>query len=93
MNAIGKEVLPNFEEIERRIEQRKGGRSLAEHLFNRITGMDLKMAQYQQGQLFVDTVVERRGIEFATKAWQSAENLPTMDEIRDPGRWIVRMEA
>ncbi len=93
MNAIGKEVLPNFEEIERRIEQRKGGRSLAEQLFNRITGMDLKMAQYQQGQLFVDTVVEQRGIEFATKAWQRAENLPTMDEIRAPERWISRMEA
>jgi coenzyme F420 biosynthesis associated uncharacterized protein len=93
MNAIGKQVLPNFEEIERKIEQRKGGRSLAEQLFNRITGMDLKMAQYQQGQLFVDTVVERRGIEFATKAWQRAENLPTMDEIRAPEQWIARMEA
>ena len=26
MNAIGKEILPNFEEIEHRIEQRKGSR-------------------------------------------------------------------
>lgn len=92
MNAIGKEVLPNFEEIERRIEERKGARSLAEQLFNRITGMDLKMAQYQQGQAFVDTVVQRRGIEFATKAWQRAENLPTLDEIRAPELWINRME-
>lgn len=92
MNAIGKEVLPNFEEIEQRIEQRKGARSLAEQLFNRITGMDLKMAQYQQGQAFVDTVVQRRGIEFATKAWQRAENLPTLDEIRAPETWITRME-
>ncbi len=93
MNAIGKEVLPNFEEIEQRIEQRKGSRTLAEQLFNRITGMDLKMAQYQQGQAFVDTVVQRRGVEFATKAWQNAENLPTLDEIRAPERWITRMES
>ncbi len=93
MNAIGKQVLPNFEEIERRIEERKGARPLAEQLFNRITGMDLKMAQYQQGQQFVDTVVQRRGIDFATKAWQRAENLPTMDEIRAPEQWIRRMEA
>ena len=92
MNAIGMEVLPNFEEIEQRIEQRKGARSLAEQLFNRITGMDLKMAQYQQGQAFVDTVVQRRGIEFATKVWQRAENLPTLDEIRAPETWITRME-
>lgn len=91
MNAIGKQVLPNFEEIEQRIEQRKGGRSLAEQLFNRITGMDLKMLQYQQGQHFVDTIVQQRGIGFATKVWQRAENLPTLDEIRNPERWIARM--
>ncbi len=93
MNAIGKQVLPNFEEIERRIEARKGSRNLAEQLFNRITGMDLKMLQYQQGQKFVDTVVERRGIRFATKVWERAENLPSLEEIRNPERWIARMGA
>ncbi|HEX6291783.1 MAG TPA: zinc-dependent metalloprotease [Herpetosiphonaceae bacterium] len=93
MNAIGKQVLPNFEEIERRIEERKGSRNLAEQLFNRITGMDLKMQQYQQGQKFVDTIVERRGIGFATKVWERVENLPTIDEIRNPDRWIARIEG
>jgi coenzyme F420 biosynthesis associated uncharacterized protein len=93
MNAIGKQVLPNFEEIERRIEQRKGSRNLAEQLFNRITGMDLKMQQYQQGQKFVDTIVARRGIGFATRVWERAEHLPTMDEIRNPELWIARMDA
>lgn len=91
MNAIGRQILPNFDEIEQRIEQRKGSRSVAEQLFNRITGMDLKLAQYQQGQHFVDTVVEQRGIAFATKVWERAEHLPTMDEIRNPERWIARI--
>jgi coenzyme F420 biosynthesis associated uncharacterized protein len=91
MNAIGKQVLPNFEEIERRIEERKGNKTLAEQLFNRITGMDLKLMQYQQGQQFVDAIVDQRGIAFATKVWERAENLPTLDEIRNPNRWIARM--
>jgi coenzyme F420 biosynthesis associated uncharacterized protein len=93
MNAIGKQVLPNFEEIERRIEARKGSKTLLELLFNRITGMDLKLQQYQQGQQFVDTVVERHGIQFLLMAWQRAENLPTLEEIRNPERWIARMSA
>lgn len=92
MNAIGKQVLPNFEEIERRIEERRGNRNLAEQLFNRITGMDLKMQQYQQGQRFVDTVVRQRGIDFANRVWAQPANLPTLDEIRDPERWIARMD-
>lgn len=91
MNAIGKQVLPNFEEIERRIEQRKGSRNLAEQLFNRVTGMDLKLAQYAEGQHFVDTVVQQRGIAFATRVWERAENLPSLEEIRNPQRWIDRV--
>ena len=92
MNAIGKEILPNFEEIEHRIEERKSQRSVAEQLFNRITGMDLKLAQYAEGQKFVDHVVAQRGVAFSTLAWQRAENLPSLEEIRDPARWIGRME-
>ncbi len=92
MNAIGKEVLPNFEEIERRIEERKGRRPLVEQLFNRITGMDLKLAQYAEGQRFVDTVVSTRGAGFAGRVWDRAENLPTLEEIRNPDRWIARIE-
>jgi coenzyme F420 biosynthesis associated uncharacterized protein len=91
MNVIGKQILPNFEQIERRIEARKGSKTLVEQLFNRITGMDLKLLQYQQGQQFIDTVVERHGIAFALKAWERAENLPTLDEIRNPERWIARV--
>ncbi|HSH81959.1 MAG TPA: zinc-dependent metalloprotease [Herpetosiphonaceae bacterium] len=93
MNAIGKEILPNFEEIERRIEERKAGRPVLEQLFNRITGMDLKLAQYAEGQKFVDTVVDKRGVAYANRAWQRAENLPTLDEIRNPDRWIARIDA
>ena len=93
MNAIGKEILPNFEAIERRIEERKARRPVAEQLFNRITGMDLKLAQYAEGQRFVDAVVQQRGVEFSTRVWQRAENLPSLEEIRDPARWIARIEA
>lgn len=93
MNAIGKDILPNFEEIEHRIEERKGRRPLAEQLFNRVTGMDLKLAQYAEGQKFVDYIVEQRGITFATKVWQSAEFLPSLEEIRQPQSWITRVEA
>jgi coenzyme F420 biosynthesis associated uncharacterized protein len=93
MNAIGKDILPNFEEIEHRIEERKGRRPVAEQLFNRVTGMDLKLAQYAEGQKFVDYVVDQRGITFATQVWLRAGNLPSLEEIRNPPSWITRIEA
>jgi uncharacterized protein (DUF2342 family) len=92
MNAIGGQLLPGFTLIEQRIKQRQQNRPLIEELFNRITGMDLKLAQYQQGEAFVNAVVAERGIAFMNRVWERAEHLPTMDEIRNPQRWIARMD-
>ncbi|MCG8349258.1 MAG: zinc-dependent metalloprotease [Chloroflexales bacterium] len=93
MNAIGRQLLPSFDQIERRVAQRQQSKTILEQLFNRLTGMDLKLAQYQQGEAFVNTVVNARGITFASRVWERVENLPTLDEIRNPQRWIARMDA
>jgi coenzyme F420 biosynthesis associated uncharacterized protein len=91
MNAIGGRLLPSFQQIEQRIQQRQQNRPLLEELFNRITGMDLKLAQYQQGEAFVNAVAAARGVAFVNRVWDRPENLPTMAEIREPQRWIARM--
>jgi coenzyme F420 biosynthesis associated uncharacterized protein len=91
MNAIGGQLLPSFHQIEERIQQRQQARPLIEELFNRITGMDLKLAQYKQGEAFVNAVAERKGVEFINRVWERPEHLPTMAEIRNPQRWIARM--
>lgn len=93
MNAIGSQLLPSFKEIERRMEQRQKSKTVLEQLFYRLTGMDLKLAQYQQGEAFVNHIVKQRGIAFAAKVWERAEHLPTMDEIRNPDAWIARIDG
>jgi uncharacterized protein (DUF2342 family) len=93
MNHVGKELLPNFEMIHQRVEHRQRQRSQVEQLFLKITGLSLKMEQYRLGERFVDFVVRERGIRFANRAWTAPEVLPSEAEIRDPERWIGRMEA
>ena len=92
MNHVGKDLLPNFDLIHQRVEHRQRERSQIEQLFLKITGLSLKMEQYKQGERFVDHVVRERGIAFVNGAWQSPEALPTEAEIRDPERWIRRIE-
>jgi coenzyme F420 biosynthesis associated uncharacterized protein len=92
MNAVGSQLLPSFAQIEQRVAQRQSTRTLIEQLFNRITGMDLKLAQYQQGEAFIDAVIKDRGPEFAHRVWERVENLPTLEEIRNPQQWIARIE-
>jgi coenzyme F420 biosynthesis associated uncharacterized protein len=91
MNAIGDRLLPSFEQIEQRVQQRQQNRPLLEELFNRITGMDLKLAQYRQGEAFVNAIAQARGVAFVNRVWDRPENLPTMAEIREPRLWIARM--
>jgi coenzyme F420 biosynthesis associated uncharacterized protein len=93
MNNVGRDLLPHFELIHERVEQRQRQRSPAEQWFLKITGLSLKMEQYRLGEMFVDAVVRQRSIGFVNRAWQSPESLPSEAEIRDPGRWIARMEA
>ncbi|PDW04806.1 zinc-dependent metalloprotease [Candidatus Viridilinea mediisalina] len=92
MNAVGKRLLPSFEQIEQRVALRQSTKTLIEQLFNRITGMDLKLAQYQQGEAFINQVIAMRGRAFAHRVWESPAHLPTMAEIKCPEEWIARIE-
>ena len=89
MNAIGGRLLPSFHQIEERIQQRQTNKPLFEEIFNRITGMDLKLAQYKQGEAFVNAVAEAKGVAFINRVWERPEHLPTMAEIREPRLWVA----
>ncbi len=93
MNAVGRQTLPHFDEISRALERRQRQRSAVEELFLRITGLKLKLEQYKLGERFVDRVVAARGMAFLNRSWDSPAHLPSEAEIREPERWIARMEV
>ena len=93
MNRVGAKLLPHYEEIHARVEHRQKNRGQIEELFLRLTGLKMKMEQYALGEAFAARVADQRGIAFLNRAWQGAENLPTEAEVRDPDRWIARMDA
>ncbi|HEX9016315.1 MAG TPA: zinc-dependent metalloprotease [Chloroflexota bacterium] len=93
MNAVGRTVLPHFDLIKQSIESKQKERSQVEKLFLKLTGLQMKMEQYRLGEQFVDRVVAQRGIAFANRAFEGPENLPTMKEVVNPGRWVARMDG
>jgi putative hydrolase len=92
MNAVGRELLPNYEMISRRFAQRLQQRSQADRLLAKLTGLDVKMEQYRLGEEFIDRVVRERGHSFARRVWDGAEYVPTMKEIRQPELWLARID-
>jgi uncharacterized protein (DUF2342 family) len=57
-----------------------------------LTGLDVKMEQYRAGEQFIDEIVRLQGHEMASRVWTGPEFLPTMNEIREPQRWIERTQ-
>lgn len=93
MNAVGSELLPTYEAIKRKFEQRQRQRSFTEQLFSRLTGLNVKLEQYRLGEAFIDRVVAERGHATARRIWEAPEFLPTMEEIRDPPLWLARIDG
>ena len=50
----------------------------------RLTGMDLKMEQYQKGERFVRAIADARGPAALDRLWDGPETLPRDGEIDDP---------
>jgi coenzyme F420 biosynthesis associated uncharacterized protein len=92
MNAVGEKLMPNYNQIKERIEQRQKNRSLIDRVFVKLTGLNLKMEQYRLGEIFVDAVVEKKGIVFGNLMWKKPEYVPTLDEIKNPDKWVARIE-
>ena len=93
MNAVGRTLLPNYELISRRFAERQKNRTQADRLLAKLTGLDVKMEQYRLGEEFIDYVVKARGHDFARRVWDGPDSLPTMAEIKQPQRWLDRMDG
>lgn len=93
MNAVGRDLLKNYESISKKFEHRQRNRSRAEQLFAKITGLDMKIEQYRQGQAFIDAIVAKRGHDTVMTVWNGPESMPTLEEIRQPDLWLARVIA
>ena len=54
---------------------------------------NLHLTKVAFGCRTIDAVVKRVGMEGLNRVWERPENMPTLEEIRDPGLWIDRVEA
>ena len=91
MRRVGRAHLPNFDAVDAEFNQRSSRRGPAERAFFKITGLDMKMQQYVQGEAFCDAVMAQGGMKRLSVVWKSPANLPTLQEIRSPDLWLKRV--
>ncbi len=91
MDRAGGDAIPSAERFSRVLRQRRNSANGASRLLQRLIGLEAKLAQYEQGERFIETIEEHGGAGYLDRAFESAEHLPTLAEIRDPAAWIERV--
>ncbi len=92
MHHVGRSLVPHYEHLKHRMDRSRAHRPPLETAIFRITGLDVKLEQYRLGERFADEVVKRQGMKGLNRVWECPENIPTLEEVRDPGLWMMRME-
>ncbi len=91
MDRAGAGLVPSAERFSRVLSARRQSASLPVKVVQRLTGLEAKMNQYQQGEKFLAAIEAAGGKHVVDRCWESAENLPTLEEIRDPQLWLTRL--
>lgn len=91
MDRAGAGLVPSAERFAATLRARRNSARGFSRIFQKIIGLEAKLNQYQAGEAFIAAVEEAGGPALLDRAWEGPENLPTMDEIRDPKLWISRM--
>lgn len=91
MDAVDSSIVPSVKTIRRRFDRRSRTQGFFPRFMSKLLGMEAKMAQYKNGQVFVQTIVDEVGMERFNRIWEAPENLPSTVEIYEPHRWIERV--
>jgi len=91
MHRVGRGHIDDFDELEAAFHRRQAERSLVERLILGLTGISLKMRQYDLGERFCEALIAAGGYRLLNRVWDGPEMMPTMAEVRAPDRWIARI--
>lgn len=91
MDRAGDGLVPSAERFGRVLRQRRQSARGFARIFQRFAGLDAKIKQYAQGERFIEMVEDAGGTELLDLAWEQPVNLPSIEEIREPARWIARL--
>jgi coenzyme F420 biosynthesis associated uncharacterized protein len=93
MAAVGDDVIPGASRFARVLSERREHARGGAKFLQQLLGIEAKLRQYREGEEFVDAVISARGMAGFSRVWGAAENLPTMEEIRDPRLWLTRVDG
>jgi coenzyme F420 biosynthesis associated uncharacterized protein len=90
MNELAQGRVNDLARLNRSLQARRHSSNL-ERTFQKAIGFESKVKQYDAGEYFVRTIVDRAGMEGFNLVWVDRTNLPTLAEIAEPQLWLSRV--
>jgi len=91
MDRAGADLVPDAAWFSRVLRERRQRASLPARVLQQLVGIEAKLRQYEQGERFIRAVEATGGPALLARVWEGPDMLPTMDEIRNPERWVTRI--
>jgi len=92
MDRVAEKAIPTQPRMRETLKKGSVGGGWVAKILNKVLGLDLKRAQYKQGQEFFDQVFAATGQSAVKACFASAENLPSLEEVKDPPKWLARVQ-
>jgi coenzyme F420 biosynthesis associated uncharacterized protein len=92
MDRAGADQIPSAERFGRVLRQRRQQANGLARLLQRLLGLEAKLAQYEQGERFIEAIEKVGGPSALDTVWEDPARLPTLAEIRDPDTWLARID-
>ncbi len=93
MDRAGADAVPGAERFSRILRERRQQVRGPARVLQQILGLEAKLRQYAEGERFIQAVEAAGGPELFNRVWQGPEWLPSLEEIRDPSRWVDRVRG
>lgn len=90
MDQLGDRLVPNHQHMHDTLRARRNDPGAAERLIQQLLGFRQKLDQYAMGEKFIRRLYERGGMPTVNGVFAEPAALPTLDEVRDPDRWLAR---
>ena len=91
MDRIAEHTIPTQPRMRQTLRSGAASGGWLGKLLSKVLGLDLKRAQYLQGQAFLDVAFAAGGSDTVALCFESAEKLPSLTEVRDPQLWLDRV--
>ena len=73
------------------LSARRQGGSPPVRMLRKLIGLESKLNQYEQGERFIAHIERVGGPRAVDACWEGPERLPSLEEIREPRRWVDRV--